>query len=201
MNGRLFLVTGAAVLMIGCAHSQAGVPVPRTAPQTTSQVSIEQKLIADFTERVTDYMKLHEKLRRKASGQNPGNDVAEIRLAQQALAMRIRSERRGARPGNIFRPAIALALRRALNPELRGPEALETREAIRDDGPATFVLAVNAEYPPGRPLSTMPPNVLAILPPLPKGLEYRIVGTHLLLLDVEANLIVDYILDVMCKAC
>jgi hypothetical protein len=47
----------------------------------------------------------------------------------------------------------------------------------------------------------MPVNVLKILPPLPEGLQYRIVDNHLLLMDVQANIIVDYILDVMCKTC
>ena len=44
-------------------------------------------------------------------------------------------------------------------------------------------------------------NVLKILPPLPSGLEYRIVDTHLILMDVAANSVVDYMLDVMCKTC
>ena len=47
----------------------------------------------------------------------------------------------------------------------------------------------------------MPGNVLQILPPLPTGLEYRIVDTHLVLMDLDANIVVDYVLDVMCKAC
>ena len=47
----------------------------------------------------------------------------------------------------------------------------------------------------------MPGNVLAVLPPLPVGLEYRIVQSHLLLRDSDANIIVDYLLDVMCRTC
>ena len=47
----------------------------------------------------------------------------------------------------------------------------------------------------------MPVNVLKILPPLPRGLEYRIVDTHLILLDVDANIVVDYVLNVMCRTC
>jgi hypothetical protein len=38
----------------------------------------------------------------------------------------------------------------------------------------------------------MPGNVLTALPPLPEGLEYRFVSRNLLLLDVQANLIVDF---------
>ena len=47
----------------------------------------------------------------------------------------------------------------------------------------------------------MPGNVLRILPPLPAGLEYRIVDSHLVLMDLDANIVVDDLLDVMCNTC
>ena len=43
-------------------------------------------------------------------------------------------------------------------------------------------LAVNSRYPDEVPLSTMPPQVLAMLPKLPDDLEYRFIGTRLILL-------------------
>jgi len=43
----------------------------------------------------------------------------------------------------------------------------------------------------------MPTNLLLTLPPLPEPLEYRVVGQHLLLLDTKADLVVDYILNVI----
>jgi hypothetical protein len=42
-------------------------------------------------------------------------------------------------------------------------------------------------------LSTVPPNVLAVLPKLPDDLRYRFVGRHLVLLDVRSGLILDRI--------
>jgi hypothetical protein len=54
-------------------------------------------------------------------------------------------------------------------------------------------LQVNAKYPEGTPLPTMPPNLLVRLPPLPEELEYRIIGKDLILRDADANLIVDFI--------
>ena len=205
-------IVGAAVLTTGCAHSNTrrgpelgmarstGAERPATS-QTTSQVQLDKELVSDFRRRVDDYMKLHEKLRRQGTQQKQPADVGENLISQQALAMRIRFARHEARPGDLFTLPIAMALRRAMNPELRGVAARTTRESIREDAPATFVLAVNADYPPGASRSTMPVNLLKILPPLPNALEYRIVDTHLLLMDIEANIIVDYILDVMCKTC
>jgi hypothetical protein len=44
-------------------------------------------------------------------------------------------------------------------------------------------------------LSLVPPALLLKLPQLPKELDYRFVGRHLILRDATANIIVDYILD------
>jgi hypothetical protein len=38
----------------------------------------------------------------------------------------------------------------------------------------------------------VPPQVLRSLPPLPPELEYRFIGTTLILLDAHAHIIVDY---------
>jgi len=42
-------------------------------------------------------------------------------------------------------------------------------------------------------MATMPPSLLKVLPPLPKELEYRILGRYLIVRDVDASLILDYI--------
>jgi hypothetical protein len=54
-------------------------------------------------------------------------------------------------------------------------------------------LRVNARYPKELPLQSTPPSILLNLPKLPPELEYRIVGHDLVLLDVKAGLIVDYL--------
>lgn len=201
MIGRCFVLVGAAILTIGSGRPHMeDAQVPAKSP-TASQAQLDKDLVDDFTEHVDDYMKLHQKLQKQGTPQTERQNAGENQASQKALAMRIRSARRDARPGDLFTQPIAKAIRRALDPELRGAAALTTRQTIREDAPATFVLAVNADYPAGASRASMPANVLSILPPLPKGLEYLIVGNHLLLMDVDANIIVDYILDVMCKAC
>ncbi len=66
---------------------------------------------------------------------------------------------------------------------------------MKDDAPApgSIPFKVNAKYPEGAPVPTVPASVLLSLPTLPRPLEYRIVGKHLLLLDTDAGIIVDYI--------
>jgi hypothetical protein len=54
---------------------------------------------------------------------------------------------------------------------------------------------VNSVYPKDAPLSTVPPDVLLTLPPLPEDVQYRFVGKHLILYDAKANLIIDFMLN------
>jgi hypothetical protein len=45
----------------------------------------------------------------------------------------------------------------------------------------------------GTPFSTVPGTILAALPTLPDGVEYRFLGRHLILFDVRAGVILDRI--------
>jgi hypothetical protein len=208
MPPRLFSVVGAAVLVIGCAQTNAvpvAVPTGETASvretEARSQESLDGELVSDFKRRVDRYMRLHDRIQKQGTRQKQRDDIGENLVSQQAMAMRIRFARPDARPGDLFAPRIALALRRAMDPVLRGATALRVRESIREDAPATFVLVVNGSFPQGDSRSTMPGNVLQILPVLPNRLEYRIVDTHLVLIDLDADIVVDYMLDVMCRTC
>jgi len=58
-------------------------------------------------------------------------------------------------------------------------------------------LQVNDKYPEGVPLQSTPPSLLLDLPKLPPEVEYRIVGHDLVLRDVKANLIVDFVNNVI----
>ena len=188
----------AAAALGACAHPDPTV-VPAAAVR--SQGSLDAELVSDFQRRAARYMQLHDKIQKQGTPQKQRDDVGENLVSQQALAMRIRFARHDARPGDLFTPGITLALRRALDPEIRGAAALRVRESIREDAPATFVLVVNGSFPEGGSRSTMPGNVLRILPTLPTGLEYRIIDTHLVLIDLEADIVVDYMLDIMCPTC
>ena len=51
--------------------------------------------------------------------------------------------------------------------------------------------------PDGAPLPTVPASLLMNLPTLPEPLQYRIVDKHLILLDEDADVIVDYALNII----
>ena len=166
-------------------------PVPRDAAAQEQPVTSDAEVLADFNARLNTYVEMRKKADDTVPAQKRTNDPGVISSAQQGLADRIRTARAGAKAGDIFTPEIAAKFRRLLRPEA-GPE---TKAAIRDDNPGTIPFKVNGAYPEKETLSTVPPNVLQVLPKLSPDIEYRFVGKHLILRDSRANLIIDYMLD------
>jgi hypothetical protein len=143
--------------------------------------------MADFSTRVWDYFALRSELERGLPALTVTDDPAEIRRTIHALAKKIRGVRAEAKQGDIFTPAISLEFRKVLIVEMNA----DTWAAIMDDNPGEFSNEINGTYPGDKPLSTVPANILAVLPRLPDDIQYRFLGRHLILLDTRANLILD----------
>lgn len=150
--------------------------------------------LADFDARIKAYAALRERLEKGAAALAETTKPAEIASAERTLAARVQAARHGAKRGDIFTPAIEAEFRRLLNPEMKGVGGRNTRGIIQDEGPAPAIaVAVNQPYPKNQPVGTVPPNVLAALPPLPEHVEYRFVDRHLILRDTRTNLVLDLI--------
>ena len=78
---------------------------------------------------------------------------------------------------------------------MRGHRAKQVEQSLRHAEPVRVDLRINAPYPEDVPLQSMPPTLLAHLPKLPPEVDYRVAGHSLVLRDVAANLIVDFIPD------
>ena len=150
-------------------------------------------VLKDFNERIAAYTKLQKKLKGEAPPLKETEDPAKIKASQDALAAKMREARKDAKAGDIFTPEIRAKFRELMYPELKGAEGRATKAAIQEDVPSNVQFKVNATYPEKEALPTMPPNLLANLPQLPEDLEYRIIGKHLILRDVHANIVIDYI--------
>jgi hypothetical protein len=157
------------------------------------KVNADAEVLQEFQSRIKAYMELHERLEKKAPPLKETDDPAKIKASQDALAAQIRAARKDAKPGEIFTPEIRALFRRLMYPETKGSAGAQTKQTIKEDAPSSVRMKVNAVYPESEPLPTVPPNLLASLPKLPEDLEYRIVGRNLILRDVHANLIVDFI--------
>ncbi|HEV8612734.1 MAG TPA: hypothetical protein VGQ73_04425 [Gemmatimonadales bacterium] len=153
--------------------------------------------IAEFNQRVDAYVALRNKLADAVGPLDETKSQAEIAARATALANSIIAARPDAKQGDIFTTEVAAVLATLLKEEFRrrADSIKETRveqeQEHRTDGLPDFVPKVNQIYPTTYPLVTFPPTLLPLLPKLPEQLEYRLMGHHLFLRDVEANLIVD----------
>jgi hypothetical protein len=203
---RSFGVIGlACVLSAPSAHAQGSPPKPQISEVTKAKAAETNSnpdalVLQDFNKRVDAYMAIHKAAAKDSLPIKETKDAGDIQAAQLALAAKIRAARATARAGDILTPEIRNKFRRLVYPELKGTAGRETREKLTEDvketdegQPKKVTYKVNAPYPEGNALPTTPPNILAALPPLPEELEYRIVEKNLILRDVQANIIVDFI--------
>ena len=162
------------------------------------------KEVKEFNRRVQKYVEIHRKAVDSVPTPKTSTDPALIVRNQQALAAVIRASRPSAMPGEIFVPRVRPMFVRIIKQQLQGKQGKRARATVLDDGnpkspesPAKVKLSINADYPADAPLSSVPPSLLMALPSLPEQLEYRFVGRTLILRDTKANIIVDFIEDVV----
>jgi hypothetical protein len=201
---RIVITAATVVGLLGGATSswaQSAAPAPHAAsapPQTFDAKSgapnADALLLVDFKKRIDAYLKLRDAAKKGLPPLKETDDPAHIKHAQDSLGETIRVVRADAKQGDIFTPDIVAHFRRLLKPALKTENGQKAKEVLKDDAPAPEKInfEVNAKYPSSATLPTVPSAVLLNLPPLPKSLEYRIVGKALLLRDVDADIIVDF---------
>ena len=181
------------------AAGPTAVPAATAADQSAPRVNADAAVLADFKARVDKYMVVRKQAAKDVPPLKETEDAAKIKLAKDALGARIRTLNAAAKHGDVFAPAIVTKFRSLLYPELRGDEGRDAKAILKDDAPtpAEVPFKVNAKYPDNVPVPTVPANLLIRLPTLPEPLRYRIIGNHLLLVDEDAEVIVDYALNVI----
>ena len=97
--------------------------------------------------------------------------------------------------GDVFTPDSKNAFLQVIRTVFSGERARDIDRTIVQGEPVKLVLYVNKPYPQQIPVTTVPPSLLQGFPKLTKGIAYRVVGTDLVLQDVESNLVVDIFPD------
>lgn len=189
--GILCLVLGLIVLGItGAGLAQNKQPLSGVSPA-------DKRVITTFDGRVKEYIKLRNRLREKVPKLSKDSTPEQIEAFRIAFEGALRTARAGAKPGDLFRPEVADYIRRTLRTEFKGKDRVELREIVFEAENKTVPLRVNYPYPATVELTEMPPTLLLTLPQLPKEVKYRFVGRNMLLVDREANLIIDYMVDAL----
>jgi hypothetical protein len=208
MRPSLAIVAVAICVTIGCdrksdtpgspAEIAKEAPVtsktsPELVHQQTSLVSADSTTVTDFDRRVKDFIQLRDTLDRSVTKLPDKASPQQIDTHQRELGTAVAKARSNSRQGDVFIAPMQKYIRGVVRRVIEGPDGPTIKASLMDENPMAVKLGVNARYPDTIPMSTMPPDILAALPPLPKDLEYRFVGNRLILLDVQSHLIVDFV--------
>jgi len=154
--------------------------------------------VAKFDAAVQHYAALHREAERPLEPQLRPGDAESVLAHAAALREAMSRVRPKAAEGDMFRPA-AVEFRRRIRVALRG-HAIEARELLvamrHDTEPGARPPMVNRAFSWALG-SLIPAVVLEALPPLPDELQYRFVGTSLVLVDIHAGLVVDILRDAL----
>lgn len=161
--------------------------------QAASVAPAEPAAIKQFDTAIAKYMAMRRQLRTEVAGPVKNSSSSQVTNASDALAGAITRARQDARVGSIFAPPVAAVIKQRIADAVRTEHLASVLADIDDEGKSSVDPKVHLRLPVSAQMATMPASVLKVLPPLPKELEYRILGRYLIIRDVDASLILDYI--------
>ena len=179
-----------AAVIFGIVISSLSLVWAADQPADTSG---DAAAIRQFDAAIAEYMKLRRSLGREVRGPVKNSSSTQLTDASDAMAASIQRSRRDAKVGSIFGEPVASVIKRRIADAVRTEKLAAALGDIDDEGTAGPAPKVHLRLPVTAQMATMPPALLQVLPPLPKELEYRILGRYLILRDVDASLILDYI--------
>jgi len=211
--GVVSLVAAAVLALSSCAGGDKQPPTPPATSASPSSAPATERVVGPLTpadaqalatmnDRLKQYVDLHRKIERSLPKLPKEATPQQIDKNQRALEKLLREARATAKPGDIFTPEASPVIKRLLASVFGGPDGKQLKASIMDESqaaPSAAKLIVNARYPDTVPLTTVPPQVLQTLPRLTEDLEYRFIGNSVILLDVHAHVIADFIEDALPK--
>jgi hypothetical protein len=168
-----------------------------TAAGQASFTAQDKAIISDFEKRVGEYSALRGRLEDKLPKIPKKATPEQIEARKTALLKSVQAARVGVKHGEIFTPGASQLLRTIIKSDLKGIDRAELRKTVFEAETKGVPVKANFSYPESKELVQMPPSLLLALPQLPKELRYRFVGTYLIIVDRESNLILDYMTNAL----
>ena len=191
MNTRI----GVGLLTISALSTAA---LLSSAPSSAQDALTTEHAVLQFNESVAGYVALRTQVAASVPRLEVLPDTARIHEQVDVLARSIRAARSFAQPGDLFTRDVRLVLRIDIRNALADAhidvtDLIEELEAVSLDSELPPV-EVNGPFPWGVG-APVPPVLLDRLPALPLEVQYRFIGRNLVLVDVDANLVLDILPD------
>jgi len=189
------------ILLIAAAEAASRRRIPGTTEdlepnQQNPAQSSKDAALKEFQRRLNEYIKLRSELAKKVEPIRSTASASELAARQEALAAGLRTARAGAKRGDLIPTPVAEEIRTIVAADF-SRRSVDARRAAVEGVPEGLTLAINRTYPQQAALPTVPPLLLSKLPVLPDNLQYRFVNRHMVILDGDTQMIVDYIADVL----
>ena len=192
---KAYLAALGFVLLL-CPGLEAQSRGARAATPSPAQAPASEDNIKDFQKRLDAYVDLRAKLARKLKPLSPTASASELATRQEALANAIKAARKGARKGDLISTSVGAHLRTIVQNDFR-QRPVDARNAAFEEVAGTALPVINRTYPAQAALPTVPPLLLGKLPPLPDNLQYRFLARHLVILDGDTQIIIDYVANAL----
>jgi len=182
--------------IVTLALTLAAVPLLAQTQKPTLQSDEQKSALKDFETRLNGYVALRAKLAKELKPLSPTPSASDLAARQESLAAALRQSRKMAKQGDLIPTTVATQLRNVVKADFqqRTPDA---RQAAFSEVANAGTPVINRTYPAEAALPTVPPLLLAKLPVLPDNLQYRFIDRHLVILDGDTELIIDYVSNVL----
>ena len=192
-------LTRISAIALCAAAISAGASAQTRPSQPESMPADDARAVAEFTTRVQAYVELRRSVEAQLPRVEVSTDTGAIRRSLDALGGAVRTARVEARQGDVFSPAMDRLVRRVVRETCGGNFLMLLRMLYEDDEGPMPPPAINSRWSADA-VPFMPPDLLAALPPLPEDLEYRFANRDLVLWDIRADIIVDFVPDAIPRA-
>ena len=180
--------------LAACLAVGAAVLVSPVTPVRAAQSAEDRQAMRDtFLQRVDAYVTLHRHIERLLPPEVVTADRERLFAPRLAMNREMRKARAAAVQGDIFTPGVAVYFRVLITETLRRNGIVDLLVTIEDGNTVFVAPTVNGDYPAGRSVALMPPCLIGALPPLPPEVRFGFVGADLILWDLHAGLIVDFV--------
>jgi calcineurin-like phosphoesterase family protein len=188
------IVVGAAI-SAACSACAPTLPPTTVPPQPSPAYEPLKTALQAYVDQTQPFRKEAAQEAERVPGKATAAPAAEqaVRTRQNALADALRTRLRpNAKQGDLVAAPIAAQIVKDINGAFDSPkkDLLIDELAEQNTTPANAAKpAVNQRLEAPR----VPPRLMEVLPPLPKQLEYDFAGRTLIIRDIDADVVVDYI--------
>lgn len=184
--------SGVSVMSLVLILSGSALAQPQVAANAVDHAPVDSAWTS-FSASVNDYLKLRARISQEVPPLTVTTKPAEIVAASDMIAQAVQRAQPKAPQGRFFTPRTATEIRRRIDAYARSHDLSSVIAPDTEERGTIRAFAVYTRFPLASAMQSMPPGLLAQLPPLPPVLEYRLVGRVLILRDTDAALVLDYL--------